>query len=82
MLVKMYVETFIPDVIDFIGNVIMCVTSRCPIIFNIRVNSLILIIYIKLDKINVVKEFFFQITDNGINIITCKNFTCHLLIIT
>ena len=40
--VIMYVETSKNMVIDIIGNVIMCLTSHCPIIFSIRVSWLIL----------------------------------------
>jgi hypothetical protein len=36
--------TFKTDVIVFIGNIIMCLTSHCPIIFSIRNISLILTI--------------------------------------
>ena len=38
----MYVKTFKTDVIFFIGKVVLCLTSHWPIIFSIKVNSLIL----------------------------------------
>lgn len=39
-----YVETFKADVIIFINNVTMCLTSHKSLIFSIRVSKLILII--------------------------------------
>ena len=42
ILAIMCVKIFIIDVIIFIGSIIMCLTSHCPIIFSIRISWLIL----------------------------------------
>jgi len=44
ILVIIYIETFKTNVIVFIGNVIICLKSRSPIIFSITIISLILLI--------------------------------------
>jgi hypothetical protein len=54
--VIMYVETFEIDVIVFIGNVIMCLTSHWPIISGIQSQ------FINYDNITPVKNL--QITNN------------------
>jgi len=54
----MYVETFKIEIIVFIDNIIMCLTSHLQIIFHIRVTLLILTI--SLDKNQ--RKKFIQIT--------------------